>query len=255
MSEEPALCRSDGVQRADIDAFDAGEAADRRCLESTEAVEERRLLPWLVLLSSRLCRMRWLLLLLAPPLLGISSLPPRVSARASSSTGLGITQDFALAMTQEGAPGKRARLAVSPAADESRSRDSKPSCCQNSARFSIPLLSLLTRTRMSTPVFLPRWAVASAGLVLSAPPAASPHSRLSALAPPAASPSPRHCVDLTVPRATDGDKSAKEGKAIEDKGKSKAEEAQDTYGEGGRSGRGGGRGEGKCRHGKQRCKC
>ena len=66
---------------------------------------------------------------------------------------------------------------------------------------------------------------------------------------------PVACVDLTVPRATDGDKSAKEGKAIEDKGKSKAEEAQDTYGEGGRSGRGGGRGEGKCRHGKQRCKC
>ena len=186
MSEEPALCRSDGVQRADIDAFDAGEAADRRCLESTEAVEERRLLPWLVLLSSRLCRMRWLLLLLPPPpLLGISSLPPRVSARASSSTGLGITQDFALAMTREGAPGKCARLAVSPAADESRSRDSKPSCCQNSARFSIPLLSLLTRTRMSTPVFLPRWAVASAGLVLSAP-LAPPCSSSSSSAVPGA---------------------------------------------------------------------
>jgi len=55
-----------------------------------------------------------------------------------------------------------------------------------------------------------------------------------------------------VPRATEGGKSAKEGKAIEDKGKGKAEEGQDTYGEGGSSGRGGCRGEGKCRHGKQR---
>jgi len=60
-------------------------------------------------------------------------------------------------------------------------------------------------------------------------------------------------VDLTVPRATEGGKSAKEGKAIEDKGKGKAEERQDTYGEGGSSGRGGGSGEGttqqwgKCR--------
>ena len=62
-------------------------------------------------------------------------------------------------------------------------------------------------------------------------------------------------VDLTVPGATEGGKSAKEDKAIEDKGKGKAEEGQDTYGEGGSSGRGGGRGEGKCRHGKQRCKC
>ena len=47
-------------------------------------------------------------------------------------------------------------------------------------------------------------------------------------------------VDLRVPRATEGGKSAKEGKG------------QDTYGEGGSSGRGGCRGEGKCRHGKQR---
>ena len=35
---------------------------------------------------------------------------------------------------------------------------------------------------------------------------------------------PVACVDLTVPRATEGGKSAKEGKAIEDKGKGKAEE-------------------------------
>ena len=63
------------------------------------------------------------------------------------------------------------------------------------------------------------------------------------------------CVDLTVPRATEGGKSAKQGQAIEDKGKGKAEEGQDTYGEGGSSGRGGSWGEGKCRHGKQRCKC
>ena len=62
-------------------------------------------------------------------------------------------------------------------------------------------------------------------------------------------------VDLTVPRATEGGRSAKEGKAMEDKGKGKAEEGQDTYGEGGSSGRGGGRGESTCRHGKQRCKC
>ena len=58
-------------------------------------------------------------------------------------------------------------------------------------------------------------------------------------------------VDLTVPRATEGGKSAKEGKAMEDKGKGKAEEGQDTYGEGGSSGRGGGAGEGTCRHDKQ----
>ena len=57
-------------------------------------------------------------------------------------------------------------------------------------------------------------------------------------------------VDLTVPRATEGGKSAKEGKALEDKGKGKAEKGQDTYGEGGSSGRGGGGGEGTCRHGK-----
>ena len=62
-------------------------------------------------------------------------------------------------------------------------------------------------------------------------------------------------VDLTVPRATEGGKSAKQGKAIEDKGKGKAEEGQDTYGDGGSSGRGGDRGEGKCRHGKQPGKC
>ena len=49
-------------------------------------------------------------------------------------------------------------------------------------------------------------------------------------------------VDLTVPRATEGGKSAKQGQAIEDKGKGKAEEGQDTYGEGGSSGRGGGGG-------------
>ena len=62
-------------------------------------------------------------------------------------------------------------------------------------------------------------------------------------------------VDLTVPRATEGGKSAKEGKVIEGTGKGKAEEGQDIYGEGGSSGRGGGRGEGKCRHGKHRGKC
>ena len=61
---------------------------------------------------------------------------------------------------------------------------------------------------------------------------------------------PVACVDL--PRATEGGQSAKEGKAMEDKGKGKAEEGQDTYGEGGRSGRGGGRRESTCRHGKQR---
>ena len=66
---------------------------------------------------------------------------------------------------------------------------------------------------------------------------------------------PVACVDLTVPRATEGGKSAKEGKAMEDKGKGKAEEGQDTYGEEESSGRGGGRGESTCRHGKQRCKC
>ena len=37
-------------------------------------------------------------------------------------------------------------------------------------------------------------------------------------------------VDLTVPKATVGGKSAKQGEAIEDKGKGKAEEGQDTYG-------------------------
>ena len=65
------------------------------------------------------------------------------------------------------------------------------------------------------------------------------------------------CVDLTVPRATEGGKSAKEGKAMEDKGKGKADsrEEQDTCGEGGISGRGGGRGETTCQHGKQRGKC
>jgi hypothetical protein len=57
-------------------------------------------------------------------------------------------------------------------------------------------------------------------------------------------------VDLTVPRATEPS-----NKAMEDRGKGKAEEGQDTYGEGGSSGRGGGRGEGTCRHGKQRGKC
>ena len=58
-------------------------------------------------------------------------------------------------------------------------------------------------------------------------------------------------VDLTVPRATEGGKSAKQGKAM-DKGKGKAEEGQDTYGEGGSSGRGESpREQGKCRHGKQ----
>jgi hypothetical protein len=62
-------------------------------------------------------------------------------------------------------------------------------------------------------------------------------------------------VDLTVPRATEGGRSAKEGKTMEDKGKGKAEEGQDTYGEGGSSGRGGGRGESTCQHGKQRGKC
>ena len=43
---------------------------------------------------------------------------------------------------------------------------------------------------------------------------------------------------------TEGGKSAQEGKAMEDKVKGKAEEGQDTYGVGGSSGRGGGRGEG-----------
>ena len=62
-------------------------------------------------------------------------------------------------------------------------------------------------------------------------------------------------VDLTVPRATEGSKSVKESKAMEDKGKGNAEEGQDTYGEGGSSGRGGCWGESTCRHGKQRCKC
>ena len=66
---------------------------------------------------------------------------------------------------------------------------------------------------------------------------------------------PVACVDLTVPRATEGGKSAKEGKAMEDKGKGKAEEGQDTYGDGGSSGGGGSRGQGRCRHGKQPGKC
>ncbi len=43
--------------------------------------------------------------------------------------------------------------------------------------------------------------------------------------------------DLTVPRATEGGKSARQGKAMEDKGKGKAEEGQDTYGDGGSSGK------------------
>ena len=63
---------------------------------------------------------------------------------------------------------------------------------------------------------------------------------------------PVACVDLDLPRATEGGKSAKEDKTIEDKGKGKAEEGQDTYGEGGSSGRGGGRRESTCRHGKKR---
>ena len=62
-------------------------------------------------------------------------------------------------------------------------------------------------------------------------------------------------MDLTVPRATEEGKSAKGGNAIEDKGKGKAEEGQDAFGEGGSSGRGGRRGASTCRHGKQRCKC
>jgi len=53
----------------------------------------------------------------------------------------------------------------------------------------------------------------------------------------------------------DRGKPAKEGKAMEDKGKGKAGEGQDTYGEGGSSGRGGGWGESTCRHGKQLSKC
>ena len=61
--------------------------------------------------------------------------------------------------------------------------------------------------------------------------------------------------DLTVPKAAEGGKSARQGKAMEDKGKGKAEEGQDTYGDGGSSGRGGGRGQGRCRHGKQPGKC
>jgi len=61
--------------------------------------------------------------------------------------------------------------------------------------------------------------------------------------------------DLTVPRATEGGKSARQGKAMEDKGKGKAEEGQDTYGDRGSSGRGGGRGQGRCWHGKQPGKC
>jgi hypothetical protein len=58
---------------------------------------------------------------------------------------------------------------------------------------------------------------------------------------------PVACVDMTVPRATcEGGKSAKGGKPIKDKGKGKAEEGQDTYEEGGSSGRDGGRGESTC---------
>jgi hypothetical protein len=45
-------------------------------------------------------------------------------------------------------------------------------------------------------------------------------------------------VNLTVLRAIEGGKSDKKGKAMEDKGKGKAEEGQDTYGEGGSSGKG-----------------
>ena len=61
-------------------------------------------------------------------------------------------------------------------------------------------------------------------------------------------------VDLTVPKSTER-KSAMEDKAIEHKGKGKAEEGQNTYEESGSSGWGGGRGESKCRHGKHRGKC
>jgi hypothetical protein len=43
---------------------------------------------------------------------------------------------------------------------------------------------------------------------------------------------PMAFVDLTVPRATEAGKSAKEDKAIENNGKGKAEGGQDTYGEG-----------------------
>jgi hypothetical protein len=44
-------------------------------------------------------------------------------------------------------------------------------------------------------------------------------------------------VDLTVPRATEGGKSVRQGKAIVDKGKGKSELEQDTCREGGSSGR------------------
>ena len=67
---------------------------------------------------------------------------------------------------------------------------------------------------------------AEAGVATNTPPSLCPHQQQRSL----------------------GKESAKEGKAMEDKGKGKAEEGQDTYGEGGSSGRGGGRGETTCQH-------
>ena len=71
---------------------------------------------------------------------------------------------------------------------------------------------------------------AEAGVATNTPPSLCPHQQQRSL----------------------GKESAREGKAMEDKGKGKAEEGQDTYGEGGSSGRGGGREETTCQHGKQR---
>ena len=56
--------------------------------------------------------------------------------------------------------------------------------------------------------------------------------------------------DLTVPRATEGGKSARKGKAMEDKGKGKAADGKDTNGDGGSCYCVRGPGAGKCRPGK-----
>jgi hypothetical protein len=61
------------------------------------------------------------------------------------------------------------------------------------------------------------------------------------------------CIGGTDCPATSAGQSSRDPGAC--KGKGNAEEGQDSHGEGGSSGSGGGRGDGKCRHGKQRGKC
>ena len=173
----PRLRRSDGVQRDMSElAFDAGEAAvRRRDRESPEAVEERRRLPWPLLLSLR-PRLRLLPLRVRSSLLLPASPQLPLASTESSAMGLGMTHGLARGWTPADARG-RSGCALAPA-DGS---PSSPSCCQNSARSSIPLLSLLASARRSTPVFLPLWAVASARLVVvCAPPPSAGASTSSA---------------------------------------------------------------------------